>query len=350
MLPIKITCEDKILIVSPHPDDECIGAGGMIAAYPNQCAVLLLTDGAYGQSDVATYYTIELREKEFESEMKHAAINNYKMLHLEDGTLFQNLKVLSELDFSAYTKIFVTSAKDRHPDHRAAFCAVKNMLYEQRLENVELYQIEVNAPLSWPTHYFDISDYIDQKKQLISFHQSQIKDRDYMKMAEMMALFRGYQANLDGRYLECYYFTDMGAQDGSPDYEKETQLQKYTSFYRTQNIWLYCRNMQYSITDYLYDMGYKRIAIYGYGDLGKRLCEELEETKIEQIVVVDKRADKWNNSAIKIVTPDNVPEEVDMMIITVFATVIEIQKSVKIQCVMKQFNELLNEMIVFYEK
>ena len=50
MIPIKIASEDKILIIAPRPDDECIGGGGIIAAYPNQCDVLLLTDGAYGQT------------------------------------------------------------------------------------------------------------------------------------------------------------------------------------------------------------------------------------------------------------------------------------------------------------
>ena len=333
MIPIKIASEDKILIIAPHPDDECIGGGGIIAAYPNQCDVLLLTDGAYGQNDVVSDQIIKLREQEFENEMKYVGINDYKMLHLEDGTLFQNLKVLSALDFSSYTKILVTSEKDRHPDHRAAFCAVKNVLYKQCLDNIELYQMEINAPIAQPTHYFDISNYIEQKKRLISFHTSQIKDRDYRKMAEMLALFRGYQENLDGRYIECYYFTDLQEPKGFVNYEKEQQLQK---------------NMKYNIADYLCDMGYKRIAIYGYGDLGKRLREELEKTKIEQIIVVDKRADKWNDLAI--MTPDEMSEEIDIMIVTAFAKIMDIQKSIKVYCTIKLLNTLLNEMVAFYEE
>lgn len=348
MIPIKITCEDRILIVAPHPDDECIGGGGVIAAYSHQCDVLLLTDGAYGQSGTVSEHIIKIREKEFVDEMQYAKINDYKMLHLEDGTLFQNLEVLLTFDFSLYTKIFVTSKSDRHPDHRAAFWAVKNALSSQNMKNTELYQIEVNAPFDQPTHYLDISEYIEIKQQLISFHVSQIKDRDYGKMAEMLALFRGYQANLDGRYIECFCYTDLEALDNSNYYEKELQLQKYTSFYRTQNLWLYCKNKQYCIADYLYDRGYRNIAIYGYGNLGKRLREELERTRIKKVLLIDQRADQWNDS--EIIKPDAIPEEIDMMIITAFVKVVEIQKNLKIHCEVKALNLVLNEMQDFYEK
>lgn len=43
--------EDKILIVAPHPDDESIGCGGLLALYGKQCDVRLLTDGRRGKSE-----------------------------------------------------------------------------------------------------------------------------------------------------------------------------------------------------------------------------------------------------------------------------------------------------------
>ena len=47
-LPIVIDSEDKIAIIAPHPDDECIGVGGILSLYPELCDVFVLTDGRYG--------------------------------------------------------------------------------------------------------------------------------------------------------------------------------------------------------------------------------------------------------------------------------------------------------------
>ena len=42
---INIDEKARILIVSPHPDDETIGCGGILAKYGSQCDVVVLTDG-----------------------------------------------------------------------------------------------------------------------------------------------------------------------------------------------------------------------------------------------------------------------------------------------------------------
>ena len=50
---------DKILIVSPHPDDETIGCGGLLAKYGPQCDILMLTDGRLG--NIEKYKDTNLR-------------------------------------------------------------------------------------------------------------------------------------------------------------------------------------------------------------------------------------------------------------------------------------------------
>ena len=49
-MKLSFSSKDRILIVAPHPDDEAIGCGGILALYGDQCDVLILTDGSKGKS------------------------------------------------------------------------------------------------------------------------------------------------------------------------------------------------------------------------------------------------------------------------------------------------------------
>ena len=82
---------DKLLIIAPHPDDECIGAGGVLALYASQCMVIVLSDGREGQGMVPAEAEKEIRKAEFCDEMSHLGIADYRMLGYEDGTLMQHL-------------------------------------------------------------------------------------------------------------------------------------------------------------------------------------------------------------------------------------------------------------------
>ena len=157
---------DHILIIAPHPDDECIGPGGLLARYPGQCRVIVLTDGREGQGDAAPERVKAVREREFQEEMSFLGIADYRMLGYEDGTLLRHTDCLEQIGLAGYTKIFVTGMHDNHPDHTAAYLSVRQALQKQGIGESEVYLYEVHAPLQCPTHLLDITDRMEEKQQL----------------------------------------------------------------------------------------------------------------------------------------------------------------------------------------
>jgi len=70
--------------------------------------------------------------------------------------------------------------------------------------------------------------------------------------------------------------------------KRETLLkERYLSYYTIINKWLKYKNYHKNIVDYLEEDEIKNVAIYGFGELGKRLYEELKGTKIKISYIID---------------------------------------------------------------
>ena len=165
MQVLSVRENDKLLIIAPHPDDECIGPGGILALYPHLCKVIVLTDGRQGQGDAAPELEMKIRRQEFLNEMQKVGIRDYEMLDFEDGSLMQHTDCLENIDLTSYTKIFVTGIYDSHPDHTAACISLQRALKKQMITNVDIYLYEVHAPLREVTHMLDITKVIEKKNE-----------------------------------------------------------------------------------------------------------------------------------------------------------------------------------------
>ena len=108
MQTLAIRDNDRLLIVAPHPDDECIGPGGILILYPQLCKVVVLTDGRQGQGDAPPELEKQVRKLEFIREMREAGIGDYEMLDYEDGSLMQHTDCLENRSLRSFTKIVVT--------------------------------------------------------------------------------------------------------------------------------------------------------------------------------------------------------------------------------------------------
>lgn len=199
MKPAEFKHTDKILIIAPHADDESLGCGGLLLKYGKQCTVVVLTDGSNcGYPDKKEI--IKIRLQELENAMNFAQVEKYDNLMIEDQSVSKNLGKLSALSLSKYDYVFVPNENENHIDHSCVLNAVKKILRFSFKTKIVCY--EVWTPLVNPDMYLDISDIVGKKSKLISFYESQIKNRDYVNKMLALNSYRGLVLNKD--YAEVY--------------------------------------------------------------------------------------------------------------------------------------------------
>lgn len=201
---MNIKDEEKILVVAPHPDDESIGAGGLIALYGAQCDVLLLTDGRYGHvglKGVNEENLIEVRKREIKEAVETIGISDLFFLNIEDKKLYKNKKKVYKFDITQYNYIFVPNRYETNIDHRIVYSIFKKMIRRQKSKAL-LYEYEVWTPLRCPTDFVDITNVIDKKKKMISCHKSQLKDCDYIEKGIALSSYRGMYSHFN--YAEAF--------------------------------------------------------------------------------------------------------------------------------------------------
>lgn len=308
--------EDRLLIVAPHPDDECIGPGGVLALYPHLCKVIVLTDGRQGQGDMAPGLVKEIRRQEFLNEMQEAGITDYEMFDYEDGSLMQHMDCLEDVDLTSYTKIFVTGVHDGHPDHTAACVSLRQAMKKQMVNSVDVYLYEVHTPLREVTHMLDITKALEKKLGLIRCHPSQLVNLPYDEMAKSLARYRALQNRADGHYIETYAYVDLAEGLDSGLLETEKKLQKSVLFYWVLTRWMDLKIKGYGIADILGKLDYHSIAVYGYAEIGQLLCRELAATGVSVSYVLDKSVRNTGMEALQVHVPQSGLPDVDAVVVT----------------------------------
>ena len=193
----------RILAISPHSDDEAIGAGGILWAHRDaaEIHIVLLTDGAAygylpeeGQSpEQAKAQLVELRKQELMMTAEALGANSVTCLDLPDRGLVADEATVAKLrvvlDAVRPDVVLLPWFLDNHPDHMAA-----NRLFAKASNNPSALVLgyEIWAVLE-PNAWFDITDHLNAKLALVKNYGSQMKDADYPAFVRGMASVRGYQ-------------------------------------------------------------------------------------------------------------------------------------------------------------
>lgn len=109
-----------------------------------------------------------------------------------------------------------------------------------------------------------------------------------------------------------------------------TKTLKFKQYYNTLNQWLNNKEENKNAADFFKNKGYKTVAIYGMGELGTRLYNELKgkEKEVKVKYVIDQSIDYLNHE-LKVVSPEDVLEEVDIIVVTPTFAYEEIKNKLK---------------------
>lgn len=329
MKALDITDDDRILIIAPHPDDECIGPGGVLQRYAKQCEVIVLTDGRQGQGDTAPEKEKQIRKQEFMNEMKQLNVGSFRMLDIEDGTLLAHTDCMAGICLKEYSKIFVTGISDEHPDHKAAFLCVKEAAKETASEEMpECYLYEVHTPLQSPTHFLDITNAMEEKCGMIRMHKSQLKELPYDVLAEQCACYRATLYRMPGKKIEVYEAVNLSEKAEPVISESEMLLQKERVNGWVLKRWVLRLLEGIRISDELWSRGITAIYVYGYGELGKLLIRELSDVGIKIEAVIDRRAGQFDSDKMLVIPLEKADSGLPVVVTAIYEY-LDIEKGLK---------------------
>lgn len=219
----------RLLIISPHPDDETLGAGGTIARFADRGGeVTVLTVAAH----MPPLYSEEIHQTAIADAHKaHALIGVKESIFFDHPAVLLGNIPLHEFNNSmrevverVEPDVVLVPYFDRHIDHRIVFEAAmvatrpvgvgRNIRLVAAFETVSethwnVPHIEPNFTPNW---FVDITDYIDKKIEIMKCYPSQIHQFPTPRSLEALralALFRGSQAGVG--YAEGFHIVRMTA-------------------------------------------------------------------------------------------------------------------------------------------
>lgn len=98
----------------------------------------------------------------------------------------------------------------------------------------------------------------------------------------------------------------------------EKRSTKFTEYFHLLNLWMKKNNNCIKMAEYLKGQGISRIAVYGIGELGERLYEELEESGVEIVYAIDSNNNRVYHQ-IEVKLPTQNLEDVQIIIVTPIA-------------------------------
>ncbi len=196
-----------VLVLAPHPDDEILGCGGLMAKIKKlggKVYVIMFCVGNVKQ--IGGESNTDTRTKEVEQVMDHMKVDGYEIVYMDDE-IHLKLDMLPRKDLIDIIEsksnfsinkinpdiIAVPSLACQNQDHEAVFHAAFTACrprVKEGLKNAVTVLVYEQVDNLWtsrgfkPNFYVDISEYLDTKINALALYSSQMREEPNLRCIE----------------------------------------------------------------------------------------------------------------------------------------------------------------------
>ena len=188
---------DKVLCLSPHPDDIEIGLGGSIIKYSDtQFDMLTLSGGGDFEGTGIDVREIELINAWQVTNINNILINVEPSLKPKNNTEDFLVNTIETSYLNDHQAIFVPTYIDAHFEHRMTNRLAAALT---RCKNISIIEYRTPSTLNdWiPNMYVDITNEYEQKLLMLSKFSSQ-QNKEYFKRDMLDAFHTDFQSSKKG--------------------------------------------------------------------------------------------------------------------------------------------------------
>ena len=202
----------RVLVLSPHPDDETIGCGGTLCSHVaggDEVRVVFLTSGELGGHGARSEETGRRREGEAAAAARILGVRQLEFWRGPDGHLRAGEPVIRRLTGLLRQwrpqSVYTTHPGEMHPDHRAAPRLLSRALAAARLSRPDVWLFEIWTPLARMDRIVDITPWIETKLRALRAYESQCS---VLRFDEAVAGLNRYRGEMHswpgGDYAEVF--------------------------------------------------------------------------------------------------------------------------------------------------
>ncbi|SEW44466.1 N-acetylglucosaminyl deacetylase, LmbE family [Chitinophaga sp. YR573] len=213
----------NVVIISAHPDDEVLGAGGTLlkhAVAGDNIYWLIITNIAVNtgfSEERVRSRQIEIEEVAKRLRIKKTFKLDYPTMSLSSSSLLTMVPEISKVFEETKPEIiYCLNRSDAHSDHRVVFDAVASCTKSFRypyIKRVLMYECISETEFApalpekafIPNYYVDISAYLEEKLDIMKLYASELGDHPFPRSLDnikALAHFRGATAGV--QYAEAF--------------------------------------------------------------------------------------------------------------------------------------------------